>query len=113
MNWSCEGELASQAIDARFKRPERQLPNVLRSIYRIIGDQQRCVVRREAFRQHEDRFAPDEVEDHQEPLVLQLPGESVRSEEHTSELQSRQYLVCRLLLEKKYMLLAERSRLTY
>src|SRR3712207_7993909 len=27
--------------------------------------------------------------------------ESPRSEEHTSELQSRQYLVCRLLLEKK------------
>src|SRR3712207_7348512 len=29
------------------------------------------------------------------------PGARVRSEEHTSELQSRQYLVCRLLLEKK------------
>src|SRR3712207_8537975 len=28
-------------------------------------------------------------------------GAVVRSEEHTSELQSRQYLVCRLLLEKK------------
>src|SRR5947209_13652502 len=28
-------------------------------------------------------------------------GRIVRSEEHTSELQSRQYLVCRLLLEKK------------
>src|SRR3712207_8826587 len=27
-----------------------------------------------------------------------------RSEEHTSELQSRQYLVCRLLLEKKNMM---------
>src|SRR3712207_7634745 len=27
--------------------------------------------------------------------------DGVRSEEHTSELQSRQYLVCRLLLEKK------------
>src|SRR3712207_8369725 len=27
--------------------------------------------------------------------------ECLRSEEHTSELQSRQYLVCRLLLEKK------------
>src|SRR3712207_8847407 len=26
---------------------------------------------------------------------------AIRSEEHTSELQSRQYLVCRLLLEKK------------
>src|SRR3712207_7069763 len=28
-------------------------------------------------------------------------GRAERSEEHTSELQSRQYLVCRLLLEKK------------
>src|SRR3712207_8711111 len=27
--------------------------------------------------------------------------QTIRSEEHTSELQSRQYLVCRLLLEKK------------
>src|SRR5258707_10379831 len=30
-----------------------------------------------------------------------VPMVSKRSEEHTSELQSRQYLVCRLLLEKK------------
>src|SRR5438445_9298847 len=29
------------------------------------------------------------------------PNVRIRSEEHTSELQSRQYLVCRLLLEKK------------
>src|SRR5438445_7132419 len=29
------------------------------------------------------------------------PERCARSEEHTSELQSRQYLVCRLLLEKK------------
>src|SRR3712207_8480372 len=29
------------------------------------------------------------------------PSSTSRSEEHTSELQSRQYLVCRLLLEKK------------
>src|SRR3712207_8499179 len=29
------------------------------------------------------------------------PRSGLRSEEHTSELQSRQYLVCRLLLEKK------------
>src|SRR3712207_6904855 len=32
-------------------------------------------------------------------------GAAERSEEHTSELQSRQYLVCRLLLEKKISLL--------
>src|SRR3712207_7491849 len=31
----------------------------------------------------------------------------IRSEEHTSELQSRQYLVCRLLLEKK------KNKITY
>src|SRR3712207_7950579 len=33
-------------------------------------------------------------------FTQKIPIES-RSEEHTSELQSRQYLVCRLLLEKK------------
>src|SRR3712207_7288934 len=32
---------------------------------------------------------------------LRGPSPLLRSEEHTSELQSRQYLVCRLLLEKK------------
>src|SRR3712207_7889033 len=35
------------------------------------------------------------------PQLEQGGGEHRRSEEHTSELQSRQYLVCRLLLEKK------------
>src|SRR5438445_12164060 len=33
--------------------------------------------------------------------LLDGHGLEARSEEHTSELQSRQYLVCRLLLEKK------------
>src|SRR3712207_8914392 len=33
--------------------------------------------------------------------LLNSKRTSFRSEEHTSELQSRQYLVCRLLLEKK------------
>src|SRR3712207_7997694 len=37
------------------------------------------------------------VERHPHPEL----GAGVRSEEHTSELQSRQYLVCRLLLDKK------------
>src|SRR3712207_8824342 len=34
-------------------------------------------------------------------IVASVPNDQLRSEEHTSELQSRQYLVCRLLLEKK------------
>src|SRR3712207_7071720 len=43
------------------------------------------------------------VEAGQDQLELAWIGVDVadRSEEHTSELQSRQYLVCRLLLEKK------------
>src|SRR3712207_7360759 len=46
-------------------------------------------------------------------LRRDMPYEA-RSEEHTSELQSRQYLVCRLLPEKKkvYPLLATSSLLT-
>src|SRR3712207_7090667 len=36
-----------------------------------------------------------------------------RSEEHTSELQSRQYLVCRLLLEKKHRFSLLSSRLSF
>src|SRR5690606_40315865 len=39
-------------------------------------------------------------DDDQEKLI-QVMGELLRSEEHTSELQSRENLVCRLLLEKK------------
>src|SRR5258707_11421824 len=34
-------------------------------------------------------------------VLAQVKASAIRSEEHTSELQSRQYLVCRLLLEKK------------
>src|SRR3712207_7300560 len=34
-----------------------------------------------------------------------------RSEEHTSELQSRQYLVCRLLLEKKKKITLSRTQI--
>src|SRR5438067_9829579 len=44
----------------------------------------------------------EEAQAHLPQLLRQLqPGEELRSEEHTSELQSRFDLVCRLLLEKK------------
>src|SRR3712207_7102919 len=51
----------------------------------------------------------DEVDDEQRAALNERFGRQIfpvltplaRSEEHTSELQSRQYLVCRLLLEKK------------
>src|SRR3712207_8533668 len=43
----------------------------------------------------------DDVHQVQRQVLAVAVLEPVRSEEHTSELQSRQYLVCRLLLEKK------------
>src|SRR3712207_9356723 len=48
----------------------------------------------------EDGFNPSYSPDGQR-LAFDAGLAGARSEEHTSELQSRQYLVCRLLLEKK------------
>src|SRR5947209_16310283 len=61
------------------------------------------------FRPSEPQLGPevDAVQEQVGPLAGEERGgfagqaAAVRSEEHTSELQSRQYLVCRLLLEKK------------
>src|SRR3712207_8184234 len=54
---------------------------------------------------HRDAERPGGVEDAPDRAVLARGvgplKDHERSEEHTSELQSRQYLVCRLLLEKK------------
>src|SRR3712207_7012033 len=44
---------------------------------------------------------PDRLGQPGHRLEGRQPQKAERSEEHTSELQSRQYLVCRLLLEKK------------
>src|SRR3712207_7904208 len=57
------------------------------------GPRQRRGERRCAL--HRRRLAGGLMDDRE------LPDVPARSEEHTSELQSRQYLVCRLLLEKK------------
>src|SRR3712207_8921121 len=50
-----------------------------------------------------------EAQQHREP---EADPPRRRSEEHTSELQSRQYLVCRLLLEKKNKNRTKRDDLT-
>src|SRR5438445_5876856 len=50
--------------------------------------------RRPSWRTRSPRSSPG-------PAGAPTPPRAPRSEEHTSELQSRQYLVCRLLLEKK------------
>src|SRR3712207_9010689 len=48
----------------------------------------------------ESKLVPTIVAPSVPPSTISM-AEGLRSEEHTSELQSRQYLVCRLLLEKK------------
>src|SRR5690349_23488532 len=54
-------------------------------------------VNRHYFRNETSRFDPWSVAD-----MIKCPADNAaRSEEHTSELQSRRDLVCRLLLEKK------------
>src|SRR3712207_8027589 len=67
----------------------RELPNSTPQKTPIIAHIHRLLHRSE-------HAAPCHVTEVAYPLVTRS-----RSEEHTSELQSRQYLVCRLLLEKK------------
>src|SRR3712207_7515736 len=66
------------------------------------------VPRRDRLRQHRRRGVPPGPA--AGPRLAAVLGHRdacrrvpVRSEEHTSELQSRQYLVCRLLLEKEHL----------
>src|SRR3712207_7394643 len=73
-------------------RPIRQLDHL-----RLAADLARD---RDQRRLERRRRVPDVADPHA-VLAARERGLEERSEEHTSELQSRQYLVCRLLLEKK------------
>src|SRR5690625_5893702 len=55
------------------------------------------------YRLHSHHFPSKKSlrEPQRNPSLQRSQGSSMRSEEHTSELQSRGHLVCRLLLEKK------------
>src|SRR3712207_8340684 len=89
-----------------IRRPPRSTLFPYTTLFRSDGPEHGEPVvpgRREQVARDED--ARDEGHAVQEPVRrhdAQRPGgRTARSEEHTSELQSRQYLVCRLLLEKK------------
>src|SRR5690349_23890084 len=78
----------------------------------------RCQMRREDFDRHNSvecavlslqNHSHPPCPDHARDLVGSEPSQHVRSEEHTSELQSRRDLVCRLLLEKKKKTTTSRS----
>src|SRR3712207_8612297 len=76
-----------------IRRPPRSTLFPYTTLFRSDGGAQRLARRGPRARgQHQRHHAHEEGE---------RRHEDGRSEEHTSELQSRQYLVCRLLLEKK------------
>src|SRR5687767_15399789 len=68
-----------------------------------LGDFQQEVARRKPMLRGKlrDRFRQHQILKHEGREVDGNPYVEARSEEHTSELQSLAYLVCRLLLEKK------------
>src|SRR5690606_40806547 len=76
------------------RHPRIDVRHVLADLPQLLAHQRSAVV---GAHGHQLRLAAGEV-DH-----LQRAGmfDQARSEEHTSELQSRENLVCRLLLEKK------------
>src|SRR3712207_8150500 len=90
-----------------IRRPPRSTLFPYTTLFRSYGGTQAPVRaerehRRAARARDVGRPVGGAVVDDDHVDVRQLPADlSQRSEEHTSELQSRQYLVCRLLLEKK------------
>src|SRR3712207_6949898 len=99
-----------------IRRPPRSTLFPYTTLFRSVGRRPRRVDRlardREAARRrrvgrqadgHAVRPAPAQPLEQPQLEAALADGEhrGVRSEEHTSQLQSRQYLVCRLLLEKK------------
>src|SRR3712207_8677886 len=96
-----------------IRRPPRSTLFPYTTLFRsrLAGDAlsvQQHVARRLAEAARAGVFAADGEARH---LVQHVERGAWRSEEHTSELQSRQYLVCRLLLEKKNKVLL--SSLSY
>src|SRR5690625_214138 len=103
-----EGNRTTPSVIA-FKDGERQVgevakrqaitnPNTVQSIKRHMGTDYKVDI-------DDKKYSPQEISaillQHLKSYAEDYIGEISRSEEHTSELQSRGHLVCRLLLEKK------------
>src|SRR5688572_33326344 len=80
-----------------IRRPPRSTLFPYTTLFRSRGDATNLFAA--LIMDHEGRFAVRVAIDG--PLGAAAADASVRSEEHTSELQSQSNLVCRLLLEKK------------
>src|SRR3712207_7454266 len=92
-----------------IRRPPRSTLFPYTTLFRSLGDHRAARLGERARNDHRAALA-ERAEGEVEVVEAGVDeldrgraraGEPRRSEEHTSELQSRQYLVCRLLLEKK------------
>src|SRR3712207_8714608 len=93
-----------------IRRPARSTLVPDTTLLRSPGDRDDRAEHREqrppGVSDHRPPLEPELARHEREVLDVRAPPDGLavvrlRSEEHTSELQSRQYLVCRLLLEKK------------
>src|SRR2546423_5229415 len=85
-----------------IRRPPRSTLFPYTTLFRsVCGSLQLCVISFSSVAQKSLQKIWTESECRIENAVHRASGFSARSEEHTSELQSLAYLVCRLLLEKK------------
>src|SRR3712207_8436877 len=94
-----EGRIAAaEETAARVVSEARALSSGLRQLGATLTDQGERILRdvATAHRRMQADLRVDAAD-----LGPRRRAPAARSEEHTSELQSRQYLVCRLLLEKK------------
>src|SRR3712207_8483398 len=84
-----------------IRRPPRSTLFPYTTLFRSDQVQQREAQQGQQAQREVEREQHDADREHAEQRGEQAVEPLVRSEEHTPELQSRQYLVCRLLLEKK------------
>src|SRR5205823_10808581 len=90
---SLEGISAQQSDGAEYLLPCKQLPCLRRRVFPGCGNA------RWSGRSFQDACLRGSL--HLKDVASARQRKAYRSEEHTSELQSLAYLVCRLLLEKK------------
>src|SRR3712207_8633350 len=86
-----------------IRRPPRSTLFPYTTLFRSLFDDESALIRFD-MSEYMEKFAASRLNGAPPGYVGYDEGGELtekRSEEHTSELQSRQYLVCRLLLEKK------------
>src|SRR3712207_7931506 len=85
-----------------IRRPPRSTLFPYTTLFRSLADKRSFPADRDRWLKVRDEIYEEIMDKGWNPeLKTFVQAYDSRSEEHTSELQSRQYLVCRLLLEKK------------